>query len=126
MKKSFFCFFLLFFAFCAADNWRDLNELHKDLKDVKLNHTQDKAVKMLFKEYHHQLKDWWKLNGQTDSLIMKLFSGEDFNIEEIKIKLKEIYDRKIDLDSEFLKQLHSILNQEQRKKISKEFGEDDQ
>ncbi|MDO7253023.1 hypothetical protein [Helicobacter cappadocius] len=125
MKKYFVCLFLLFATVCVADNWRDLNELHKDLKNVGLDDVQEKAVKKLFKQYHHQLKDWWKANGQTDALIMRFFSQEGFNIEEIKNKLNNIHHKKIKLDLDFLQELHSILNEEQRCKISKEFGEDD-
>lgn len=108
----------------VADNWRDLNELHKDLKDVNLSDNQEKAVKKLFREYHHQLKNWWKQNEQTDALIMKHFSQEKFNMLDVKNKLKDIHDKKIEIDIEFLNQLHSILDKDQRRKISEEFGED--
>lgn len=124
MKKCFLFLFFLIASVSVADNWRDLNELHKDLKDVGLSDTQEKAVKKLFKEYHHQLKIWWKENGQTDALIMKLFSEEKFNMLDMKNKLKDINDKKIEIDTEFLNELHSILNEDQRRKISEEFGED--
>lgn len=107
-----------------ADNWRDLNELHKDLKDVGLSDTQEKAVKKLFKDYHHQLKSWWKQNEQTDALIMKFFSEEKFDMLDVKNKLKDIHHKKIEIDIEFLDKLHSILDKNQRKKISEEFSQD--
>ncbi|PAF47941.1 hypothetical protein BKH41_06665 [Helicobacter sp. 12S02232-10] len=123
MKKVFLCLFFISFLF--ADSWRDLNELHKDLKEVGLSHDQEKEIKRLFKEYHRNLKEWWSNNEKTDALMMRLFVAKDLSTKEIKNEMKIIHDRKIQIDLEFLKDLHSVLNQEQRSKISKDFrGED--
>ncbi|PAF41574.1 hypothetical protein [Helicobacter sp. 11S03491-1] len=125
MKKILFCLMLLLPVFIFADSWRDLNELHQELKEVGLNDDQEKAVKSLFKQYHHELKQWWKNNGKTDALVMKIFSENELDIDQIRYKLKSIHRKKIEIDLRFLKDLHSILTKEQRDKIANEFGEDD-
>ncbi|PAF42436.1 hypothetical protein [Helicobacter sp. 11S02596-1] len=124
MKKIFFCLFFVG-SFLLADSWRDLNELHKDLKEVGLSHKQEKEVKKLFKEYHHDLKEWWHNNEKADAMMMQLFVKNELDTKEIANKMKTIHDRKIELDLNFLKDLHAILNEEQRSKISKDFGEED-
>ncbi|PAF52531.1 hypothetical protein [Helicobacter sp. 13S00477-4] len=123
MKKLLVYLFIISCVF--ADNWRDLNELHKDLKEADLDHHQEKEVKELFKEYHHELKEWWHENEKIDALAMRSFNKKDFDTKEIEIKMKMITDKKIKIDLKFLKDLHVILNDEQRSKISKEYSEID-
>lgn len=125
MKKIFLLLVVAFLIPIWADNWRNLNELHKDLKGVGLDIHQEKEVKKLFEDYHRNLKKWWEDNYKTDSLVMKNFVKNDFKDDDIKDRFKEIYDKKTKMDLKFLKQLHSILTEEQRDKISQEFTKKD-
>ncbi|PAF46679.1 hypothetical protein BKH46_06840 [Helicobacter sp. 12S02634-8] len=123
MKKILLCLCLL--GLLSADSWRDLNELHKGLKEVDLSHRQEKEIKELFKQYHDELKQWWHNNEKVDGLIMHYFTKDSLDTKKIKAQMQANCDRKIEMDMRFLKNLHAILNAKQRDKISHEFHEHD-
>lgn len=130
MKRVLFLFYFIFISGVLADksdmdSWRDLNQLHGSLKKLHLSDTQEKAIKGLFKQYHLRLKEFWMARGEADDFAMKLFSQEKLDISLIRDKFEENYQKKSKIDLNFLENLHSILNNEQRVRISKEFEDDD-
>lgn len=130
MKRILFCICFVFVSGIFADksdmdSWRDLNQLHRTLKKLDLSNAQEEAIKNLFKQYHLHLKKFWEARGETDDFVMKLFSQKKLDIDRIEDKFKENYQKKSKIDLKFLESLHSILNNEQRIEVSKDFDGDD-
>ena len=109
MKKILIC--LLFVSCLFADNWRDLNQLHRILKDIDLNEDQCKQVRQLFKAHLNDVKQWWCDRANMDISIMRLFTQGQFDKNKIENTMKTIADRRIEINLKFLRDLHSVLNQ---------------
>lgn len=115
MRSILFAFLLSLSPVFAG--WQDLDKLYENLKKVGLDKIQDEKIETLFKNYHYELKNWWKIDQKIHNELFKSFKTDSFITSKIDENLKETYKEKAVLDWKFFQKLYGILTQEQRQQF---------
>ncbi len=110
-------FALIFSLSPIFAGWQDLDKLYETLKKVGLDESQDKKIEILFKNYHYELKNWWKIDQKVHNELFRSFKTDDFIASKIGEELKTTYKEKAVLDWKFFQKLYTILTQEQRQEF---------
>lgn len=121
--KKIFLVLLFVFSSAFADTWRNINDLSNEIFKLNLTKEQKQGVDKLLKQYYSQLRIYWKKIDSADKILMDEFRRKDSFSGDVRNMFVEIQTEKVNIDIDFLSSLNSILDKDQRKKLSDEFSE---
>ncbi len=115
---------LLFFSVLLADS--DDNNHHyysKDLTYLNLTAKQEQKIKKILKDYQKDIKIYKHKKEKITKNKQDIFANETFDEEKLKSINQQINNLATGAEIRFLKQIHQVLSQKQRKEFSKYMDE---
>ena len=94
------------------------NHIYKNLDYLKLDTKQYEAIKELLIEYRKKYTKYYHHKRKEEEKLKNLFQKEYFDKDEYKEIAEEIYEDAIKLEAKILKEIHNILNAQQREQFS--------
>ncbi len=89
----------------------------KDLNFLALNKAQTDSIKHIIKKYRKQMKQFRIAKEGLEGKKRAIFIDDNFNEEKLQAINEEIDKNKSEIEIEFLKQIHPILDKSQREKF---------
>ena len=117
MRLLLLVFLLVYTVFADSDEEKHHHYYSKDLTYLNLNHDQKKSLKHILKKYRKNIKHYREKKEDIIEQKQEIFLEDDFNITKIERLNQKISKKSTDLEIEFLKQIHTLLSKEQRKKF---------
>ncbi len=106
------------FLFVNADDHK-YEHSYKNLEYLDLNNIQLKQMKLILIEYKHKYKDFYEYKEDQEENLEDIMKAEKFDKNMYLEILKEIRIKASVLESEKMEEIHTILNNEQRKRFAK-------
>ena len=120
-----FILILLFVTTLFADNHEHHKEHHfnKELSHLDLSKVQQEKIKSVLKEFRAELKEYKKVQEGIEDKRKKLFVEDSFDAQMLNIYTAKLDAKAHLIENNFLKKVHAILTQEQRKKFINYFDD---
>ena len=112
------------FLFVNADNndhW--YRHSYKNLDYLELNNEQTAKIKEILIEFKEQYKEFYEFKEKQEDRLRDILKDDTLNEKEYLTILNEIKSKASLLEVEKMRNIHNILNENQRKKFSKYFKE---
>ena len=106
------------FLFVNADDHK-YEHSYKNLEYLDLDNIQLKQMKLILIEYKHKYKDFYEYKEDQEENLEDIMKAEKFDKNMYLEILKEIRIKASVLESEKMEEIHTILNNEQRKRFAK-------
>ena len=90
---------------------------NKDLNYLNLSQEQTDAIKKIVKKYRQQMRYFHKTKEVLEEKKRTVFVDENFNEEKLVMINNELEKNKTQIEIEFFKEIHPILNKSQREKF---------
>lgn len=117
---------LLLLCFVWADSFKIDDEHHRfpmDLDDLHLTAQQHKAVKEVMREYQSSSRLYHKQNAKIQQELNALFLNPIFDEKAYRIKSIEMQTSSIEIQTQLLKKLHTILTPQQKQQFIRHIQE---
>ncbi|MDX1809843.1 MAG: Spy/CpxP family protein refolding chaperone [Sulfurospirillaceae bacterium] len=120
-----FIIVLLLFGFIYAQEHHEKNHWHykKDLTYLGLSKNQKEKIKNILKEYRKDIKDYREKREEISKEKQKVFLENSFDEMKLKSINGKINKLATEIEIRFLKRVHAILSNEQRRKFVKYINE---
>lgn len=115
---------ILLLATPVFARWQDLDRLYENLENIGLSQQQNQEIELLFKNYHYELKNWWKADREVHYQLFENFETSNRLDAKLNQHLEKSYKKKAEIDWKFFEALYHILTQEQREKFAKNFNKE--
>lgn len=102
----------------ADKHHKDKHSYSKDLTYLQLNPTQTDLIKHIIKKYRKEIKAFREYKENREEQKKTIFLEDKFNPEKIISIEDEIERNRVQIEIDFLKQIHSILDKLQREKFA--------
>ncbi|MGM0520061.1 MAG: hypothetical protein ACQERD_10505 [Campylobacterota bacterium] len=99
------------------------HHIYKNLDYLNLNNQQIKKLKKVLIKYQKEYREFYKKNKKEEKKLKELIVSSHFDKDEYEESLEEIYEEKIELETDFIESIHSILTPKQRERFSLHFKE---
>lgn len=113
-------------CFVWADSSKREDDRHRfpmDLDDLHLTPQQYKAVKEVMREYQSSSRLYHKQNAKTRLELNILFLNPAFDEKAFRAKSIEIQTSSIEIQTQILKKLHTILTPQQKQQFIRHIQE---
>lgn len=117
---------LALLCFAWADSSKGEEDHHRfpmDLDDLHLTHQQHKAVKGVIREYQSSSRLYHKQNARTQLELNALFLNPAFDEKAFRAKSIEMQTSSIEIQTQLLKKLHTILTPQQKQQFIRHIQE---
>jgi Spy/CpxP family protein refolding chaperone len=112
--------FIITFTLATADGHEEQEHYYKkDLSYLKLNQKQVKKVWENLKKYQKELKKYRKLKKKIIHKKQEIFEQEHFDKNKLQGLSRDLNNLQVDIEKEFLDNMHKILTKKQREKFVK-------
>ena len=117
MKLLLIIFFLFTNLIADNDEYHEYKHINKELSHLELSSKQNKQIKKLLKKFRVKLKEYQSLKKEIEHKRTTIFLRNKLDINELN-NLNLILDTKAhSIENDFLRQIHPMLNKEQRVKF---------
>lgn len=118
-----FLFLVAFLLLFADHDKKHDRHFHKDLTHLELSDEQYQKIKKVLKESKKNLEEFREKKEKTNSATQALFAKDSFDVDKYKNESLELEKQAIETEAQILKEIHEVLNKEQRKKFLDYFEE---
>ena len=114
-----FIFLLLLITTLYADKheFHSEHHLNKELSHLDLSQEQNIQVKIILKEFRGELKKFKELEEEIEDKRKDLFTAESLDTDALDVLNQTLDEKSHTIEKEFLKKIHAVLTQEQRKRF---------
>ena len=95
----------------------DDNRFPMDLSDLGLTQKQHRVVESAMREYQLSYRRYHHQNEKVQKELNALFMAQTFDEKSFQSKNLEIQKSSIEIRTQLLKRVHTILNQEQKRRF---------
>jgi Skp family chaperone for outer membrane proteins len=109
----------LFLFVNADDNDHKYKHSYKNLEYLELNSSQLEKMKDILIDFKHKYKDFYEYKEDKEDELKDIMKADIFNEKQYLEILNDIKTKASLLEIEKIKNIHTILDEKQRKKFSK-------
>lgn len=111
MKMKLIVMLLLFTGLFAGHN---VDHIHKELSHLKLTQKQSREIRDILQKFREDLKVFRVQRENVQERKKRLFTKNSFSLEELSNLHEDICKKKNLLEANLLRDIHNVLNKEQR------------
>ncbi|WP_297441023.1 hypothetical protein [Sulfurimonas sp.] len=110
---------LLLFSALVADNdeYHHTEHMQKEFSHIALTQVQKQQIKKVLQQFRYDLQEYRNLKNKIQKQKQRVFMKKTLNTKELEKINQKLYKKAIEVENNFLRQLHDILNKQQREQF---------
>lgn len=114
---------LLFFAVIHADDDHERRHINKELSHLDLSKEQSIEIKKIVYDFRLELREFEIFKKDIEDKKENIFLKEFFYTDEFDRLNRELDERAREIEKNFLRKIHAVLNLKQRTRFTKHFDD---